>query len=609
MRLNKVRIKNFKSIKDSGDIEFQDNMFVLAGQNESGKSSILEAMELFGTEKADRSNLNFELESKEDYIQEVICEFTDMDDEFHLSLSDLLSRNLDKVFSSNEVIIDSLGIDSDILKKIKTISIIKKFDLSEPKSPSSTTVNQQVYDLILLSIKVNIRDMKNESSLKEIKVSQKNLSLETFKQFIDDELSDMVPKIKLFNDFSDLLPDKILLSQIKNKSAKGYQAVNNLEKMLNNKFEKIASKKTPQKNSAAENESKYLSLKFQEDWQQKIFETNSVNIRFFIENDNSGQKEISFYIETKDSELLEPRKRSKGMIWFLSLWFELKAREKEKKLVFLFDEPGLHLHVKANKDMLTVFHKLAKQGHQIIYSTHSPSLIETDNLNNIGLVLNDKEKGTLVEKLTTSKINTKNKKDALQPIAQAMGLDLGCDFSILHEKNVLVEGLSDFWYFKGMKKLLELDNNYEFVPGIGISTNKIYNLISFCIGYGLDWLLVMDGGVTPKKTFIDLQNNLFNGDEESTKTKIKMLTGEIEDMFDLDDLKHIDSEITINKSRSSFENIGKKRKILFAKLFYQKVDTNEIKLNDLNSKTIKRFKEVFDWIDEKFNMDSKTEEK
>ncbi len=605
MRLNKVRIKNFKSIKDSGDIEFHDNMFVLAGQNESGKSSILEAMELFATEKADRSNLNFELEREEEFIQEVICDYTNISEEFHMKLSELISNNFKKIISSKETIINDMNVDIDILKKIKTFSIIKKYDFSELAPSSSIAINPEFVDLILLSIKVDIQGSTTESSMKKIKESDKDFKLEKFNQALNTELSDMVPKIKLFNDFSDILPDKILLSDIrKNTDTEGYKAVRNLEGLMGTNFNKIASKKLSQKNSSAENEWKNLSVMFQEDWQQKIFGKNPVNIRFFIENNTSGQPEISFCIETKNSELLEPRNRSKGMVWFLSLWLELKAREKEENTVFLFDEPGLHLHVKANKDMLNVFHKLSSQGHQIIYSTHSPSLIETDNLNNIGLVLNDKEKGTLVEKLTTCKINTQNKQDALQPIAQAMGLDLGCDFSILHEKNVLVEGLSDFWYFKGMKKLLDLDNNYEFVPGIGVNTGKINNLISFCIGYGLDWLLVMDGGVTPKKTFIDLQNNLFNGDEESTKSKIKMLTGEIEDMFELEDLKHIDSEITINKSKSSYENIGKSRKILFAKLFYQKVATNEIKLNDMNSKTVKRFKEVFTWIDDKFKLES-----
>ena len=128
----------------------------------------------------------------------------------------------------------------------------------------------------------------------------------------------------------------------------------------------------------------------------------------------------------------------------------------------LFDEPGLHVHIKANQDMIKVFRKLNEKNLQIIYSTHSPALIDTDNLHNIGLVINDFQNGTLVEGLTTSIINSKNKKDALYPIAEAMGVVPLKDFSVLKEKNVLLEGLSDYWYLKGMSNLLNIKPNYEF---------------------------------------------------------------------------------------------------------------------------------------------------
>ena len=54
MKLTKFRIKNYKSIIDSGDCYFSDKLTILAGKNESGKSSVLEALEDFHQDKTIR---------------------------------------------------------------------------------------------------------------------------------------------------------------------------------------------------------------------------------------------------------------------------------------------------------------------------------------------------------------------------------------------------------------------------------------------------------------------------------------------------------------------------------------------------------------------------
>ena len=47
MRIKKIRIRNFKSIIDSGYITLDQDITVLLGKNEAGKTSILEALEYF----------------------------------------------------------------------------------------------------------------------------------------------------------------------------------------------------------------------------------------------------------------------------------------------------------------------------------------------------------------------------------------------------------------------------------------------------------------------------------------------------------------------------------------------------------------------------------
>lgn len=599
MRISKIRIKNYRSIKDSGDILFNDNLFVIAGQNESGKSSILEALRSFENSQSTKDTLNFEMEKKEQLIQSISCTYTNLTEDFHDSILTFIAG----IFIDSDPNFNTVDpgdiIHEDKIKRIKEFTITKIFDFTSGKLLKKILIDKNVLNIIKNILKNEITYKVNDDT----KAFDKKILSELLEKSITTIIGEFLtnsPEIIFFNDFTTLLPDKILLTDLKNKAADGHKAVMNLEGLLNTTFEKIASKNTPQKISAADSESQIISVNFQKDWQQKIYGTNDVKLKFFIENNKSGLPEISFYVETLESQFLEPRKRSKGMIWFLSLWLELKAKEDFENLIFLFDEPGLHLHIKAHNDMLSVFHKLISKGHQIIYSTHSPSLIETDYLHNIGLVINDKTKGTIIEGLTTSRINTTNKRDALQPIAEAMGLDIARNFSIINQRNVLVEGLSDFWYFKGMSKLLKIEKDYEFVPGVGIKHNKMFSLISMCIGYGLDWLLIMDKGDIPQQIYDELSKNLFNENDIEAKKKIMILDDEIENIFAIKDVISIDDSIKEKPGKTSLQHIGRKRKIVFAKLFYQKVMNDEVTKNDIEVSTINVFKKIFKWIDMQF---------
>lgn len=46
MYLSKIRVKNYKSFNDSGKIEFKQGINIIVGQNNSGKTALLEALEL-----------------------------------------------------------------------------------------------------------------------------------------------------------------------------------------------------------------------------------------------------------------------------------------------------------------------------------------------------------------------------------------------------------------------------------------------------------------------------------------------------------------------------------------------------------------------------------
>ncbi len=591
--IKKIRIKNFNSIKDTGDIEFSRNIFVLAGQNESGKTSVLEAMKTFEKEDFNIDTLNFEEQQNENLKQEVSISY-EVDNQSYFI--DSLRNSLRDNFSIDE---EDVFLDIKKLEKIKSYLITKIYD--HKNETLSIFVNDTVLGILKSSIlEKEVEKTDEEGNIKMIK--EKKIDIDENKEIISKIFWEISPKIILFDTFSDLLPDKISITDIesKNTKAKGYNAVKSLEKLLNKDFVSISKLSATQKKSRTDKEKVNLSNKFKDAWKQRIHDDGKLEIVFWIESENVEGvivDYIYFALETKNNVTLEPRKRSKGMIWFLSAWLELKSKEDLKNLVILFDEPGLYLHIKAHSDILGLFNDLVRKGHQVIYSTHSPSLINVEKLDNIGLVLNDERYGTIVEELTTSKINTQYKRDALQPISEAMGLEPLKEFSIIQEKNVLLEGLSDFWYFSAMAKILDKKIDYKFVPGIGVRGTHIYPLISFCIGYGLNWLLVMDNGHNPKEVKKDLAEKLFCGDISLIETKAYLINeDEIENMFTISDFKLVDGKIKGSASKKPIDFV-KSKKVIFSKIFFKKVDKGEIKKEDLSKKSITNFEKVFEWIE------------
>jgi hypothetical protein len=124
-------------------------------------------------------------------------------------------------------------------------------------------------------------------------------------------------------------------------------------------------------------------------------------------------------------------------------------------------------------------------------------------------------------------------------------------------------------------------------------------LISFCIGYGLDWILIIENGLNPSATKKELKEKLFSDNEVELNNKIKTINfKEVEDMFSLSDFKLVDPKIN-EKSTKNPSEILSNRKIIIAKKFFLESLNGNITKEKLNASTILNFEEIFDFIDEK----------
>lgn len=155
--------------------------------------------------------------------------------------------------------------------------------------------------------------------------------------------------------------------------------------------------------------------------------------------------------------------RSKGFVWFFSFlaWFS-QQKKQDENLVLLLDEPGLFLHAKAQADLLRYIEEELKPHHQVIYSTHSPFMVDSKHFDRVRIVedrsmdavdeLDDAEKGTkvLTEVLEASV-------DSLFPIQGALGYDIAQTLFV-GPNSLIVEGVSDLLYLQTMSAVLESQN-------------------------------------------------------------------------------------------------------------------------------------------------------
>lgn len=136
-----------------------------------------------------------------------------------------------------------------------------------------------------------------------------------------------------------------------------------------------------------------------------------------------------------------PNFRSDGFKWFLTflLFFKRHAVNLLENYILLIDEPGVFLHPRGQKDVLSELKNISKKN-QIIYSTHQTFLIDKNNPDSVRIVKREPRKG--VKSLYDSKVDTlKNRKNIFSDslLRESLGF-LVSDISPINEKNILVEG-------------------------------------------------------------------------------------------------------------------------------------------------------------------------
>lgn len=194
---------------------------------------------------------------------------------------------------------------------------------------------------------------------------------------------------------------------------------------------------------------------------------------------------------------------------------ELKSQE---KMIFFIEEPEIYLHTHLQRFFYETIKKLAKKGHQIFFTTHSPNFLSFCDYRNIIHTYKDRASNT------TGVFQIKEELDFTEVSKTELKLLEKGNKDIFFAKTVLLlEGKGDKFIFQYL--LSEIWNIQIDLKSISIvdcgSIGNIRAYIDVCMGLGVDCFSIFDGDNGSK-------------DGEKTRNNIKLTIGN-DNYFELAD--------------------------------------------------------------------------
>ena len=179
--------------------------------------------------------------------------------------------------------------------------------------------------------------------------------------------------------------------------------------------------------------SKQLNEELHKQWRQGV----DLGLQFELRH-RDGSIEFMAKDPSVKGRKTRMSKRSAGVTQFFRLSMVLHARRKKHPAnthIFLFDEPGIYLHPKGQRDLIQVLEQLADDS-QLVYATHSLFLLNQNHPERHRLVIRDK---------TGTKVDQKPYQANWRHATDALGVQLTANI-LFSPCVLLVEGDSDPLY-------------------------------------------------------------------------------------------------------------------------------------------------------------------
>ena len=428
MNITKLRVRNYKSFIDSGEINIDSKLFALIGQNNTGKSAIMDAIQcMFPSSKKTITSLDFHKgESQivieawfegvtQTYLEEKLYEekVTKQEEK----LDELLEKynekptpeNKEKIEKQTKKIDDTRNdnytkykekydIQDDVfyikLVAVKGKNVSKKFYITNEKEISETDIKQLLPQLKVIPA---IRDPKNEST------AGANSYLKELIQMLDDEVQTNIEIDGTNISYKEL--NKVIANETKNRCKSIGESITN--------------------------------------FYNQAIGTNDYEV--IIDSDVNISKGTTFTTKIKDvntgieSDILNCGTGYQSMIILSILETYVKISQRQNSYILLIEEPEVYLHPKLQRKMIDTLVNISETN-QVIFTSHSPITVSKLSKEQIKLVRKENGVATI---------------ENIDPKVVIDELGIKPDDILTHKGIIFVEGKDDKAIFEILLEKIE----------------------------------------------------------------------------------------------------------------------------------------------------------
>ena len=479
MKLTKVHVTDFQSVRDSTEFAIGD-VTCLVGKNEAGKTALLQAMyrlrPFVSTDvgysvtddypRLDVADYEHAIEAKE-RTNAVVCRLTyDLDDADAVAVA--------QVFGPDALTSRILTISKAYEQSNITFSLSVNEAAALQHGLSGYSVTDEVRETLKSCSTPDealtaVTELEQTEALQRMNKWLGELDGSVTRYIYAEILSARVPRFMYFDEYYqmrgcdniEMLKQRVVANTL-NRS--DYPMLGLIRKARLDLDSLLVPGRTRDLKNKLEGAGNHLTKSIVKYWSQNKHLQMRFDVRAAQPEDPEGMRNgTNIWAEVYDTRHMvttEIHTRSRGFVWFFSFlaWYGDVQREK-KDVILLLDEPGLSLHGRAQGDLLRYFEEELVPNHQVVYSTHSPFMVDPTRFDRVRIVqdrsvdanegLPGGEAGT---KVTVDVLESTG--DSLFPLQGALGYDIAQTLFV-GPNCLIVEGVSDLLYLQVMTGVLQ----------------------------------------------------------------------------------------------------------------------------------------------------------